>query len=299
MYFNKSEWNRIKHGKVHDVFQSRNGKCVVLWASDRVSANDAVLEGVEIPNKGRFLTAMSAKWAELTDDVAMNAVIADHIRDMPPVWRNSAFDGRVIEMLALKMIPIEAVVRGYITGSMWEKYRNGRRRFNNNVLPDGLLEAMRLPTPFYTPTTKSSLGEHDQELDFDGTIAVIAEAGFDNPRELAERIRNSSLELYHFCAKYAKEHGVILADTKFEFGVDMDTGKLYVADEICTCDSSRFWLEEDYIIGHPQKQVSTFIVRDWVKNHEGEPIPTEVLQETSKAYHLLYERLFDQKLATP
>lgn len=294
----ENNWTRIKKGKTRDLWQSKNGRCVALFATDRVSANDAVLEDVTIPNKGKLQTEISNNWCLLTDKVVPNAVLTTDVNEMPRCWRNSYFAGRTTEMIALKMVPIEAVVRGYVAGSMWEKYRNGVRKFGNCTLPDALLEAMRLPMPLYTPTTKAPAGEHDQELDFEETIAVIEQAGFDEPRKLAEQVRDYALLLYAYCSEYAKERGIILADTKFEFGVD-EKGILRVADEVCTFDSSRFWLASDYKIGHRQNNISTFIVRDYVKEHAGEPIPAEILEQTSKAYRFLLDRLFSGKETAP
>jgi len=287
------EWKLTYEGKTHDVWQSPNGRSVALQAKDSVSADDMILEGVTIPDKGVMSTQMSGKWFRLTEHVVPNAVLGIDDEELSPSLRVLPFAGRTIEMLPLKMVPIEAIIRGYITGSMWRRYNAGERRFGDCTIPDGLLEAMQLPTPFYTPTTKEPAGTHDRELSFDDTISVISKAGFENPREIAEQIRDYSLRLYCFCAGYAKGRDLILADTKFEFGVDMETGRLYLADEICTFDSSRFWLAENHKIGHSQEQLTTFIIRDWVKQHPGEAVPDEIMRRAEIAYRLLFWRLFN------
>ena len=297
----RANWTKIKTGKVRDVWRSRNDLCVALHASDRVSANDEVLD-IIIPGKGKLLTKMSAKWFELTENVVPNALLTADVAEMPGCFRNSWFAERTTEMIALDMIPIEAVVRGYNAGSMWERYHDGERKFGNSRMPDGLLESMELPVPVYTPTTKAPAGEHDSEIDFNETVSIIKQMGVHNAREIAVQMRDYSLRLYAFCRDFAKRSGIILADTKFEFGID-ENGVLRLADEVCTPDSSRFWLASDYKVGHRQNTLSTFIIRDWVKQEKSKgntqfQVPEELIRETQDAYEVLFNRLFGQQLAT-
>ena len=289
------KWTRVKSGKVRDVWLSENGRLVALVASDEVSANDE-RTGVCIREKGKLLTKFSMKWFRLTEGIVPNALITTDVSDMPSCFQNKHFKERTTEMYALKMTPIEAVVRGYITGTMWSKYKNGERRISDYDIPEGLLESQKLTEPIYTPTTKSPYGEHDITIDFERTVKIIEEAGFSEPRKIAKRMRDYSLELYSICSKYALEHGVILADTKFEFGVD-SFGILRVADEICTPDSSRFWLAKNFEAGRSQEHYSTFIIREYVKCMATETnkrpyVPIDIVEKTERRYYELYRLLF-------
>ncbi len=289
------KWKKIKTGKVREVWQSSDNKRVALVASDGVSAFDEQL-GVIVPNKGRILTQMSAKWFELTGEKIPNAFLTADVNGMSRCFRNEHFDGRTTEMLALKMVPVEAIVRGYITGSMWAKYCNGKRRICDYVMPEDLQESQELPVPIYTPTTKAPEGEHDEDINFEQSVFAIEKAGFANSRRIAEQVRDYSLQLYIICRDYALQRGIILADTKFEFGVD-EKGVLRVADELCTPDSSRFWSADNYKVGHNQPSMDKQIIRDWVKrakeNGDEHPrVPGDILRETSEKYEECYRLLF-------
>lgn len=290
------KWIKSKNGKVREVWESDSEKCVVLVAGDGVSAFDEQL-GVNVPNKGKILTQMSAKWFALSEDLVPNALLTADTNEMPRCFHNSHFEGRTTKMIALRMLPIEAIVRGYITGSMWGKYCKGERIICDYAMPEGLAESQELPSPIYTPTTKAPAGQHDEDINFEQSVAVIAEAGFDNARELAELVRDYSLKLYAFCRDYAREHGIILADTKFEFGID-EKGILRVADEVCTPDSSRFWAIDQYEVGRSQDSMDKQLIRDWVKaaknvGDEHPRVPGNILQATSERYEKCFQLLFD------
>lgn len=288
------KWSKVKSGKVRDIWQSDNGRCIALVATDRVSAFDEKL-GVIVPDKGKILTQMSAKWFELTENLVPNAILATDVENMPSSWRKDEFAGRTTEMIALRMLPLEAIVRGYITGSMWSKYCKGERTISDYTMPEGLQESQQLPEPIYTPTTKAPEGEHDMEVNFEQSILEIEKAGFENARDLAEKVRDYSLKLYSFCSDYAKSRGIILADSKFEFGVD-EEGIVRVADEVCTPDSARFWSVDDYEIGRSQASMDKQMLRDWVKQAKEAgtytTVPDEILQETGRRYRKCYELLF-------
>ena len=290
-----NKWTKVKSGKIRDVWLSDDGKLIALVASDEVSANDERLS-VCIRDKGRLLTKFSMKWFRLVDGIVPNALITTDVSDMPNCFQNEYFEERTTEMIALKMIPIEAVVRGHITGAMWSKYKNGERIFSDYNMPEGLLESQRLEKPVYTPTTKSPYGEHDSTVSFEQTVEIIKEAGFSDPREIATRMRDYSLKLYSICSEYALERGVILADTKFEFGVD-SLGILRVADEMCTPDSSRFWLAKKFEAGRSQEQFSTFVIRDYVRrmataDNRRPYVPDDIIRKTERRYYELYKLLF-------
>jgi phosphoribosylaminoimidazole-succinocarboxamide synthase len=285
----------VKQGKVRIVWKSDNGKCVALVAGDGVSAFDEQL-GVVIPNKGKLLTKMSEKWFTMTGKIVPNAMLATNDNALFCDFQEEYYVGRTTKMMALRMLPIEAIVRGYITGSMWSNYCNGIHKICDYDIPDGLLESQKLPEAIYTPTTKAPEGKHDENITFEQTVSVIEQAGFEDAYELAEKVRSYSLLLYRTCSQYAEERGIILADTKFEFGVD-DMGILRVADEMCTPDSSRFWSREDYAVGRSQASMDKQIIRDWIKEakargEEHPRVPDDILELTSKKYEECYEILF-------
>ena len=289
-------WKLVKKGKVRDVYEDATGEHIALVASDRVSAFDHILP-VEIEDKGKILTKISAFWCdqieeEIKDENSIKSAFItienDHIS---PFFQKSEFAGRTTIMRKLRMLPIEAIVRGHITGSIWKAYEKGEREFCGVGLEDGLKNADQLKEPLFTPTTKAPEGEHDENITFTDMINILDGAGYENPTNLAENVRHYSLLLYNFAYDYARMRNIILADTKLEFGVDRD-GILYVADELFTPDSSRFWPESDYEPGHDQPSMDKQIIRDYIAAHEGlTEIPEEVLAETKAQYEKVYEML--------
>src|SRR5215218_4055578 len=258
-----------------------------MVASDRISTYD-VVHPTEIPDKGRVLTGLSVLWFDLTRDIVPNHFLSatDGVPD--------DLRGRALRVQRLEMLPVECVVRGYLSGSGWKDY--GRTGAVSGVeLPAGLRESDRLPEPIYTPSTKADVG-HDEAIDFEQTVELIGD------RALAERVRDASLAVYGAIAEYARERGVILADTKFEFGLDAD-GALVLGDEVCTPDSSRFWPADGYAPGRSQPSFDKQYVRDWAagtgwdKSPPAPAIPDDVVAGTRQRYVEAYEKLTDEPFA--
>jgi phosphoribosylaminoimidazole-succinocarboxamide synthase len=276
----------IHSGKVRDLYRSPDGRLVMV-ASDRISAFDYVLD-TTIPDKGRILTAMTVWWFSQLDALVANHL--DSIDDplIPPEWR-----GRAMLCTALDMVPVEAVARGYLTGSGWLDYR-ATGAVCGIPLPHGLVDGDRLPEPIFTPATKADLGEHDENVSYDAVVATVG-------AETAEQLRNLTLGIYAFAAELAATRGIILADTKFEFGRDPATGRLVLADEVLTPDSSRFWPADEWRPGQPQPSFDKQYVRNWLLSPEsgwdrssGEsppPLPPDVVAATRERYIEAYERL--------
>ena len=286
-----SNWVFRCSGKVRDVYDNADGKRMMLVASDHVSAFDEVLP-VEIPDKGKILTKISGFWFHQTEGIAPNAFITCSNDELSGDFvTNRKFSGRCTMMKKLDMLPIEAIVRGNIADSMWEVYEKGGREFCGVKLPEGLRKSESLPEPIFTPTTKAPIGEHDENLTFEEMIAHIEKAGFSDAKFIAERVRDYSLALYDFGRKYARKCGIILADSKFEFGVD-DNGILVLGDELITPDSSRFWKVDDFKIGEEPPSMDKQIIHNWIKENPGDKnIPARILELTRARYIECYERL--------
>lgn len=274
-------------GKVRDIY-TVDEKSLLLVTTNRVSAFDVVLPN-EIPLKGEILTKISEFWFNFTKNIIPNHLITTDYIEFPSAIQKQFIEYARSCMLVkkLKMLPIECIVRGYITGSGWKSYQK-----NGSVcgikLPDGLRESEKLPTPIYTPTTKATEG-HDEHITFEETVNLIGE-------NLATQVRDKSIEIYSKCSEYALTKGIIIADTKFEFGVDED-GNLVLADELLTPDSSRFWSSNDYKVGQSQKSFDKQYLRDWLENsgwNKEDPapsLPSEVIGVTAQKYISLYEML--------
>lgn len=279
---------QIGKGKVRDLYDL--GDQLVLVTSDRISAFDVVMAST-VPQKGVILNRVSAFWFDFTKEVIPNHMISVDNADMPEEFRTAEFAGRCMLVRKLKMLPIECIVRGYITGSGWESYKKHSSVCGIH-LPEGLQESEKLPTPIYTPTTKATEG-HDEHISFAQTVDLIGE-------NLATQLRDKSIELYTMCAEYALTKGIIIADTKFEFGVD-STGTLVLADEVLTPDSSRFWPADAYVVGQSQKSYDKQYLRDWLKNSgwgntlPAPMIPDTVISVTAKKYIEAYETLTGTK----
>ena len=287
------EYTPVSSGKVREIYDC--GDSLVMVASDRISAFDIILKSL-IPNKGKILTGMSGFWFDFTKDIIPNHMISMDTKDMPEVFRTPAFEGRSMLCRKLKMLPIECIVRGYITGSGWASYQK-----NGTVcgirLPEGLQESEQLPEPIYTPSTKAELGEHDENISFERSVEVLEKKYPGKGRGYAEKIRDASLRLYKECAAYARKKGIIIADTKFEFGLD-EEGNVVLADEMLTPDSSRFWPVEGYEKGKSQPSFDKQYVRDWLKANpdKGYVLPDEVIDATIARYSEAYELLSGKKL---
>src|SRR3954466_10209090 len=252
-----------------------------MVASDRISTYD-VVHPTPIPDKGKVLTGMSAFWFDLTRDLVDNHVLS-YTDGVPDEVR-----GRGVRVRKLRMLPVECVVRGYITGSGWKDYQ-ATGTVSGLELPAGLQESEQLPEPLYTPSTKAEVG-HDEAIDFERTVELIGD------RALAERVRDATLAVYERVAGHARERGIILADTKLEFGLD-DDGELVLGDEVCTPDSSRFWPADSYEVGHGQPSFDKQYVRDWASGTGGDKsppapaIPDDVVAATRERYVTAYEKL--------
>jgi phosphoribosylaminoimidazole-succinocarboxamide synthase len=269
----------LAKGKVREMYEL--GDDLLMVASDRISTYDAV-HPTEIPDKGRVLTGLSVLWFGLTGDIVPNHLISA-TDGVPGEYR-----GRALRVKRLQMLPVECIVRGYITGSGWKDYQRSGS-VSGVRLPDGLRESEQLPEPIFTPSTKAEEG-HDEAIDLAQAGALV---GSD---ELAAKLRDVSIAVYSAVAAHARERGVILADTKFEFGLDAD-GTLTLGDEVCTPDSSRFWPADQYEVGRGQPSFDKQYVRDWAsgtgwdKSPPAPAIPGDVVAATRERYVTAYEKL--------
>ncbi|MBA3552729.1 MAG: phosphoribosylaminoimidazolesuccinocarboxamide synthase [Actinobacteria bacterium] len=271
-------------GKVRDLFEA--GDDLLMVATDRISAFDVVLP-TPIPRKGQVLSGLSLYWFDRTGHLVPNHLISADVGEFPNGFAGrTELAGRAMLVRRAQVIPVECVARGYLTGSGWSEYRRAGSVCGIR-LPSGLAESERLPGPIFTPTTKAQTG-HDAPLTMDETVALVG-------RGLAERLRELTLSLYEFAAEHALERGIILADTKFEFG--FSDGDLLLVDEALTPDSSRFWPADRYVAGRSQPSFDKQYVRDWLDetgwNHEapGPELPAEVVEQTAGRYREAYERL--------
>lgn len=291
----------VARGKVREMYDLEEvggspdhpGGALLMVASDRISTYD-VVHPTPIPDKGRVLTGLSVFWFERTSHIVANHLIST-VDGVP-----EEVLGRAMVVRKLDMLPVECVVRGYITGSGWKDYQ-ATGSVSGIALPAGLRESERLPEPIFTPSTKADVG-HDEAIDFEGAVALVGD------RELMERVRDASIALYSFAADHARERGVILADTKFEFGLDVredrDEGpRLVLGDEVLTPDSSRYWPADGYQLGHPQPSFDKQYVRDWAtasgwdRKPPAPAIPEDVVAGTRARYIEAYERIVGEPFA--
>ncbi len=279
----------LASGKVRDIYADPgNPDQLLLIASDRVSTYDAVHPS-PIPGKGAVLTGLSTFWLEQTRDLVPNHFVSV-TKGVPAEAR-----GRAMVVKKLDMLPVEAVVRGYLSGSAWKDYQ-ASGTVSGITLPPGLTESDKLPHPIFTPSTKADAG-HDQAIDFDTAAELIGDP------ELTEALAEVAISLYSFAAAHAAGHGIILADTKFEFGLDTH-GTLTLGDEVCTPDSSRFWPADDYAPGRPQASFDKQYVRDWAtatgwdRQPPAPAIPEDIVAMTQQKYVEAYERITGERFAT-
>lgn len=278
----------LYEGKVREVYD--NGDSLIMVATDRISAFDNILKN-KITDKGAILTQMSKFWFDYTKDVVPNHMISVDVNDMPEFFHKDEYKGRSMKCKKLKMLPIECIVRGYITGSGWASYKE-----NGTVcgikLPEGLQESEKLPEPIYTPSTKAEVGDHDENISYERSIEVLEKAFPGKGEYYATKIKDCTITLYKKCAEYAFSKGIIIADTKFEFGLDED-GNVVIGDEMLTPDSSRFWPLEGYKPGQGQPSFDKQFVRDWLKANPDNDLllPDEVVTKTVDKYKEAYELL--------
>ena len=287
------QFSPVKEGKVREIYDI--GDSLIMYATDRISAFDVILKN-KVTNKGRVLTQMSRFWFDYTKDVIPNHMLSVDVNDMPEFFRTEEFRGRSMLCRKLTMIPVECIVRGYITGSGWESYKK-----NGTVcgiqLPEGLKECDKLPEPIYTPSTKAEIGDHDENISYEKSIEVLEKAFPGHGEEYAKKIKDATIALYVKCADYARTKGIIIADTKFEFGLNED-GEVILADEMLTPDSSRFWPVEGYEPGHSQPSFDKQFVRDWLKANPDSDynLPQEVIDKTIAKYLEAYRLLTGTEL---
>lgn len=278
----------LYEGKVREVYD--NGDSLIMVATDRISAFDNILKN-KITDKGAILTQMSKFWFDYTKDVVPNHMISVDVNDMPEFFHKDEYKDRSMKCKKLKMLPIECIVRGYITGSGWASYKE-----NGTVcgikLPEGLQESEKLPEPIYTPSTKAEVGDHDENISYERSIEVLEKAFPGKGEYYATKIKDCTITLYKKCAEYALSKGIIIADTKFEFGLDED-GNVVIGDEMLTPDSSRFWPLEGYKPGQGQPSFDKQFVRDWLKANPDNDLllPDEVVTKTVDKYKEAYELL--------
>lgn len=273
------ELNLLKRGKVRDMYDL--GDSLLMIATDRLSAFDVVMPD-PIPDKGIILTQISLFWFEMMQSLVTNHVIISDVDDFPSICQPYAdvLRGRSIVIKKTEPLPVECVVRGYISGSGWKSYQE-TGSICGIRLPEDLQESDKLPEPIFTPATKAEIGDHDINIDFPEMINIIGS-------DLAQKVKALSLEIYQKGAEFAAERGIIIADTKFEFGkIDDD---VILIDEVLTPDSSRFWPQETYLPGGAQKSYDKQYVRDylntldWGKTPPGPPLPDDVIQKTRQKY---------------
>ena len=227
------EMKPIKEGKVREIYD--NGDSLIMVATDRISCFDVILNNV-VTKKGTVLTQMSKFWFEMTEDILPNHMISTDVKDMPEYFQQDQFDGNSMMCRKLDMLPLECIVRGYITGSGWESYKK-TGKVCGIELPEGLKESDKLPEPIYTPSTKAEIGDHDENISFEQSVEHLEKYYPGKGKEYAEKLRDYTITLYKKCAAYALEKGIIIADTKFEFGLD-ENGNITIGDEIRTAHVS-------------------------------------------------------------
>lgn len=290
MYDLPAEYEHVYSGKVRDLFSAPDGRLLFV-ASDRISAYDWVLP-TTIPDKGRILTQLSSWWFAQLEDVVPNHVVSLRVPD--------SVKGRAMICMNLEMFPVECVVRGYLAGSGLADYHK-RQSICGVGLPPGLKDGSRLPKPIFTPATKAAIGDHDENITFDETIDIIGQ-------EEAQQLRRITLEVYRKAEAISRERGVILADTKLEFGIAQSgklKGEIVLADEVLTPDSSRYWPADEWEPGHTQPSFDKQFVRDWLTspasgwdkgaNVPPPELPEEIVEKTRAKYIEAYERITQER----
>lgn len=282
--------NKLFEGKVRKIFDAGEGKLLIV-TTDRISAYDVIMP-TPIDGKGKILNGLSMFWFGLTKDIVKNHVITTDINEYPePFKGDKELEGRSMLVKKLKMIPFECIVRGYITGSAWESYEKDGTVCGHKVA-EGLVESDKFPEPIFTPSTKAAEG-HDINVDYEYMANEIGE-------ELASKVRDTTIAVYNLCADYARARGIIIADTKLEFGLD-ENGELVLGDEVLTPDSSRFWSVKDYVPGKSQSSYDKQYLRDWLTANglrgktPAPELPADVVAATKAKYVEAYEMITGEK----
>ena len=282
------EYTPVKEGKIREVYDI--GDSLIMVATDRISAFDHILKN-KIVDKGAILTLMSKFWFDFTKDILPNHMISVDVNDMPEYFRKPEFTGNSMKVKKLHMLPLECIVRGYITGSGWASYKE-----NGTVcgikLSEGLKESEKLPEPIYTPSTKAERGLHDENISYEQSIEVLEKEFPGRGEEYASKLKDATIALYKKCADYALSKGIIIADTKFEFGLD-ENDNIVIGDEMLTPDSSRFWPLEGFKVGAGQPSYDKQYVRDWLKANPDSDylLPEDVIEKTIKKYKEAFKLL--------
>lgn len=277
---------KIYSGKVRDLYEIDERRMLMV-ASDRLSAFDVILDQ-PIPGKGQVLTAVSGFWFEQLKGMVPDHLTGDRVEDVVPADELPLVEGRAVVVKRLQPVPVEAIVRGYLVGSGWKEYQASGTVCGIR-LPEGLQEASRLPEPIFTPSTKAEVGDHDENISYARCEEIIG-------AELAAQVRDASIRLYQAAAEYALDKGIIIADTKFEFGLDGD-GTLTLMDEVLTPDSSRFWPADEYAEGSNPPSFDKQIIRNWLENSgwnkeaPAPQVPQDVIELTAAKYREALERL--------
>lgn len=282
--------NKISSGKVRDIYEVDENS-LMLVVSDRISAYDNIMPQI-VPEKGIILNQISAFWFDYVSDIIPNHIISTKFEEFPEEFQKEEFRGRSMWVKKLKMLPVECIVRGYITGSGWKDYLKTGEICGIKI-PEGMKESEKFSETLFTPSTKADLGDHDENISFEKAKELLG-------ADLAEKVKAKTIEVYNKCAEYALSKGIILADTKFEFGLDED-GELVIGDEILTPDSSRFWSLDKYEIGRGQESFDKQYLRDWLTENNyvdkaPEVLPQEVIDITKAKYLECYEKITDKKL---
>jgi len=283
----------IKEGKVREIYD--NGDSLIMVATDRISCFDVILHNT-IEKKGTVLTQMSKFWFDMTGDIVKNHMISTDVKDMPEFFQNEKYAGKSMMCKKLEMLPVECIVRGYITGSGWASYKkNGT--VCGIVLPEGLKESEKLPEPIFTPSTKAEIGDHDENISYEQCVTHLEKYYPGKGQEYASKIRDYTIALYKKCADYALSKGIIIADTKFEYGLD-ENGEVVIADEMLTPDSSRFWPASEYEVGKSQPSFDKQFARDWLKANPDNnwTLPQEIADKTIAKYLEAYKLLTGKEL---
>ena len=283
----------IKEGKVREIYD--NGDSLIMVATDRISCFDVILHN-KISKKGAVLTQMSKFWFDMTKDIVPNHMISVDVKDMPEYFHKPEFDGNSMMCKKLKMLPVECIVRGYITGSGWESYKK-TGEVCGIKLPEGLRESDKLPEPIYTPSTKAEIGDHDENISYEQSIEYLEKEFPGKGAEYAAKLKEYTIELYKKCADYAAGRGIIIADTKFEFGLN-ENGEIVLGDEMLTPDSSRFWPADTYEPGHSQPSFDKQFARDWLKSNPDNnwTLPADIVDKTIAKYLQAYSLLTGKDL---
>lgn len=286
------EYKPFKSGKVREMYDV--GDSIIMVATDRISAFDHILKN-NIVKKGTVLTQISKFWFNMTKDIVPNHMLSVDVKDMPEFFQKPEFTGNSMKCQKLNMLPVECIVRGYITGSGWESYKK-TGEICGIKLPEGLQESEKLAEPIFTPSTKAEIGDHDENISVEQSIEILEKLYPGRGEEYALKLRDYTIAIYKKCAAYALERGIIIADTKFEFGLD-ENGEVVLGDEMITPDCSRFWPLEGYKVGQGQPSYDKQFVRDWLSANPdaGYELPQDVIDKTIAKYIEAYELLTGEK----